>query len=404
MVKFAIGSPVSPKELVDRKEQLDYLTSRMKSRSINYNVAVLGHRRIGKTSILVKLEDELSRDKKFAVVYFDVQKNMAEPRIFFSRLQKAIFDTYLEKLSGLQKTSAKISKIGQFFGNLQSAIESARIKTIGAELRADGIIYPKIEFGESKPNYGDLFLAVFETLKAFAEKSNIKFVVILDEFQDFEKLSRYTGLKNVFDLFRAVIQNRGDNVSYIISGSRVHLLSSILESGSSPLFTHFQRLSITEMDEKNSIVLFNKYLKGRKLKQNDAIAKQAFQILGGQPFYLMALAEEWNPSDDLEEIFIKTLTSSVGILKNYVDYVLTEDIAIAKGGPILRTILRALAESDEGLTYTELSHKISVPTGSLTFYVPSLIDTDLVIYQDKKLIVRDKIIRKFLKIEASEFP
>ena len=68
MVKFAIGSPVSPKELVDRKDEIKYLTTRMKSKSINYNIAVLGYRRVGKTSILKKLEDILSNDQKFVVV------------------------------------------------------------------------------------------------------------------------------------------------------------------------------------------------------------------------------------------------------------------------------------------------------------------------------------------------
>ena len=116
----------------------------------------------------------------------------------------------------------------------------------------------------------------------------------------------------------------------------------------------------------------------------------------------MVFAEEWNNGEDLEEVFIKSLTNSVGILKNYVDYVLTDDLSTAKGGPILRTMLRALAQSEEGLTYTELSHKISVPTGKLTFYGPSLYDADLVIRKEGKLILRDKIIRKYLEIESSE--
>ena len=99
MVKFQIGGPAAPTDLVDRKKEIEYLMTRMTTRDINYNVAVLGYRRIGKSSILMKLYDNLSKKKHIIPVYFDVQKNMAEPRIFFEHLQKSIFDAYLMKLT-----------------------------------------------------------------------------------------------------------------------------------------------------------------------------------------------------------------------------------------------------------------------------------------------------------------
>lgn len=402
MAKFSIGSPSAPKDLVDRKEELKELLSKMRSKSINYNVAVLGYRRVGKTSILVKLQDELSKDSNIIPIYFDIQKNMAEPKIFFTRLQKTIFDAYIQKLNGAQKVKAKAKVASNAIMSIINAIKSKKITSMGAEISTDGTVLPKIDFGDKKPDYTNVFYSVFKTLKVLSEESNMKFVVILDEFQDFTKLNRYEGLNEIFNLFRAVVQERGGNISYIVSGSRVHMLNEILNSGESPLFTHFEKMSIQGMDEKFSIELFTKYLKARKINVEKDIPKKAFELVGGIPFYLMALAEAWNPNENIKDTFYHSLTNSLGTLKNYVDYVLAEDLGSIKGGPILRTILRAVAKSDDGLSYSEISHKINVQMTKLPFYMGNMENSDLIEQVDKKFKIRDNIIREYLKIEANE--
>jgi len=403
MAKFKIGSPASPKELIDRKEELADLLTKMKSRSINYNVAVIGYRRIGKTSILVKLQDLLEKEEKLIPIYFDVQKNMTEPKIFFTRLQKTIFDGYIQKLSGTQKAKTVTTKImGEILSKLLDAFKSKKITSISAQITAEGAIIPKIDFDEKKPDYNNIFYSVFRTLKALSEEGNVKFVVILDEFQDFTNLTRYEGLKDIFNLFRAVVQERGDNVSYIISGSRVHMLNKILDSGKSPLFTHFEKIIIHEMNKKFSIELFTKYLSAKKIKVEESIPEKAFELVGGNPFYLMALAEAWKPKEDIKETYHEILTSPLGSLKNYVDYILSEDLGNVKGGVILKTILRTVATSKEGLTYSEISHAIGVPMTKLSFYMSNLQNSDLTEQVEKKFKIRDKIVRDYLKIEAKE--
>ncbi len=404
MTKFQIGSPAAPAELIDRKEEVKELLTKMRSKSINYNVAVLGYRRVGKTSVLTKLKDELSNDKNIIPIYFDVQKNMAEPKIFFTRLGKTILDAYVQKLSTLQKIQAKTRIAADTTVKLLGAIKSKKITSFSTHITPDGIIIPTVKIDDKKPDYANVFYSVFRTLQVLAEGNKIKFVVILDGFQDLTKLNRYNGLKEIFNLFRAVLQERGDNVSYIISGSRVHMLTKILDSGKSPLFTHFDKMIIREMDEKFSVELFTKYLKAKKVKVEKGIPGKAYELVGGIPFYLMVLAETWKPKDNIEETFYHNLTDSLGTLKNYVDYVLSEDIASIKGGPILKSILGCLATSDDnnGLTYSEISHKIDVSMSKLPFYMGNLENSDLVEKIGKKYKIRDKIVKEYLKIEAHE--
>ncbi|MBM2852920.1 MAG: hypothetical protein HW420_1467 [Candidatus Nitrosotenuis sp.] len=400
MTKFYVGKPAPPEDLMDRKEEVKYIVTKMKSKGISYNLAILGYRRIGKTSILFKVKEILLNNEEIAVVYFDVKQNMAEPKTFLTRLEKAIFDAYLEKLRFSTKIGTKASKATEFFTKIREALTSKKVKSISADISSNGIILPKIEFEDKVTDYGTLFMSVFKSATAFAEKSNLKFIIILDEFQDLVNLDRYPGLKDIFSLFRSIIQQRGKTVSFIVSGSRVHMLQTILGSGESPLFVHFERYAIQEMDKHNSLEFFNKYLAAKKLKSNNKGAEQAYELVGGQPFYLMAIAEKWNTGDDVNMVFQNLLTDSLGTLKLYAEYILSEDLADATGGPILKTILQALSDNSTGYTVSELAKKMSIALTNLPRYLTPLIDADLVTKINGNYIVRDKMLREYLRVQV----
>jgi len=400
VTRFYVGKPAPPEDLMDRKEEVRHIVTKMRSKGISYNLAILGYRRIGKTSILFKVKEILSRQGEIAVVYFDVKENMAEPKMFLTRLEKAIFDAYLEKLGFSTKIGTKASRATELFTKIREALTSKKVKSITANISSDGIILPKIEFEDKVVDYSASFLSVFKSATAFAEKSNLKFIIILDEFQDLSDLDRYPGLKDIFGLFRSVIQQRGKTVSFIVSGSRVHMLQTILGSGESPLFVHFERYSIQEMDRQNSLEFFNKYLAAKKAKPNNKAAEQAYELVGGQPFYLMAIAEKLNYGDDINSVFQNLLTDSLGTLRLYAEYVLSEDLAGATGGPILKTMLQALSNDSEGYTVSELAKKISVSLEKLPRYLKPLIDADLVTKTGGRYAVRDKMLREYLRSQA----
>lgn len=400
MTKFHVGEPASPEDLVDRKSEVKYLIDKMSARGINYNVAVLGHRRIGKTSILFKVKNILAKNKNIAVAYFDVKQNMAEPRTFLTRLEKTIFDSYLEKLGFSAKISTRKNKATEFFTKIREALTSKKVKSISVDISTEGIISPKIEFEDKIKDYNALFMSVFRSATAFAEKSNLKFIIILDEFQELVNLNRYSGLEDIFSLFRSIIQQRGKNVSFIVSGSRVNMLQTIIGSGKSPLFVHFEIYSIDEMDKRNSVEFFNKYLLARKLKRNDNVAEEAYDLVGGQPFYLMAIAEKWNIGDKTADVFQNLLVSPLGTLKLYAEYLLSEDLARSTGGPISLTILQALSDSNEGYTVSELANRISISLTSLPRYLKSLIEADLIVKTAGKYKIRDKMLRQYLRLQV----
>src|SRR6185312_6480077 len=114
-----------------------------------------------------------------------------------------------------------------------------------------------------------------------------------------------------------------------------------------------------------------------------------------------ALAEAWEPGNNISEVFLNQLSSSVGTLRLYAQYVLAEDIATAQGGPMLKSILEKLAVTDKGLSYSGLSKELSIPTSSLVPYMNELVKTDLVVKEGTLYKIRDNIVKQYLKMSLN---
>ena len=371
----------------------------MKSKT-GHAMALIGYGRMGKSSILAEVERVLDGNEKTVIVNFDVQHNLGDPSLFFRNLSHSIFDAYVKKLGSVEKIKAKrIDPISR----IMSALQAKKIREISMEVSADVDtgkmrILPKMGFADKEKSYRDMFEAVFAAINAIADDSKMKFVIILDEFQEMIKLKRYKGLKNIVDMFGGVIQQRSKNVSYITCGSRVHMLNRLLQDAGSPLFQHFDRLPIGEMGKRDATKLFCTYFKDRHNRScGQKLANSAYDLVGGHPYYLMALAEAWRPKRTLSEIFSESISSPLGALGLYAQYVLSESLATASGGPLLYSILVELAKSDVGMSYKTIGKKLDIHTTRITFYMQELTKADLVGKEDKAYFVRDMVVREFLR-------
>ena len=421
---FTVGEPAPPEYLIDRVEEVDELVSLLSNPRIVYNVAVLGYRRIGKTSILNKVERRLA-SQNIIVVRFDVKKNIGAPETFFKRLNVEIFNAYISHISKGKKFKTLAGRFGsQVVQTITGVLSKKRLKGVSIEtsVSADGTIAitPKIEFadGREPPDYQKVMETIFSTAKVFAEESNTRFVIMLDEFQDIIKLRRYSGLRNIIDQFRSVMQERGTKVSYLICGSHVHTLKEFLYRGDSSVFMHFKEYSVHELKYENALKLFESYALARGIKERRgekeirALAEEAYKIVGGHPFYLMSLAEAWDEKrkEKIEETFERELRSPIGSLRLYEEYVLSEDLGEAQGGPALRTILQFLASSRRNnastvpLSGTEIANLLNRPFQQIESYLTELTKFDVITKneKDKKYAIRDKVLEQYLRMETEE--
>ena len=415
MQEFKTGPPAVPGNVVDRGAETSDIVSRMLSRKINYNVAVVGHRRIGKTTILRKAMHELAGHSNVAVAYFDVRENMAEPRLFLGALAKAILDAYMSaKRSRPGSTAEGRDRTLKLASRATAALLSRQIKSVELGVGGDGAVTVRLVADEERPDYGRLLASVLRSVGALAEKDRLKFVVMIDEFQDLAALSRYRGLKDAFSIFRGAIQDRGTNVSFVVSSSRVRLSEAILGGAHSPLFAHFHMQPVGAMDRASSLLLFKKYLRSRgpagagrgrgggpNAAAADRAAAAAHGLVGGHPFYLLALADAWDGREDIGRTYARSLEPPLGLLHMYCEYVLSEDIGSAVKGPLSRAILEAAAAGDGGIpTYSAMARALSHGIAGLPRYVRPLVEADLLDDGDG-FAVRDSVLRDYLRACAA---
>jgi len=380
-----IGKPVPAAVLIDRDEIVNKLVKDISNSRIHPSFALLGYRRIGKTSILLKVKEELER-RELVVVYFDVKERATDPEGFLRDLEEELLSAYSNYLGGFQKVALKASglprAIAQKVIDLVSSVES-----FGVELSPDGTIMPKIKLGDkSEEDFAKLFRSVFKTADVIAERAKKRVVLIFDEFQDILRLKEYKGLKNVLDLYRGALQKRG-NVCHIISGSRVHMLRSIFEEPGSPLFQHFTSETIGDLDESYATKLFSSVVENREIgvgkEELRKSGKKIFSLVGGHPYYIILLAEAWDGKNSLENTFERLIAAPTGSLYIYANYVIAEDLGKATGGPMLNKIVRVIAQEGKPMESSEIARKVGKPQNYIQSYLRHLSDYDVITRVDR---------------------
>jgi len=404
-----IGRPVPPEMLVNREEIVGKLLRDLLNVKINPTYALLGYRRIGKTSILLKVKEELE-GKGLIVAYYDVRERLTDPESFLIDLQGEIFYAYSRHLSLVRRAALKASELKKVVLQKITDIISS-IDEVGVEISPDGTVVPKMRFeGKGGADYAKLFRSVFKTADVIADKSKKRVVLILDEFQDLMRLNQYKGLRNILDLYRGVLQRRG-NVCHIISGSRVHMLRDILEKEESPLFQHFVSESVGELKKDDAVKLFSVVVEKRDLgldeKSIETSAEEAVALVGGHPYYIIMLAQAWDGKARLDEVFDRLIAAPAGSVYLYANYVLAEDLGKAKGGPLLKKIIKIMALEGKPIEASEIAKRVGKSQNYLEFYLQELVKYDMIkkvqrgVYELVDRVIESCIAKNYGNVKAS---
>ena len=384
-----VGKPAPPEFLIDRNVIVNKLVTDLSNPAVQPGFALIGYRRIGKTSILEKVKHELE-NKGLVVVYFDVKERMADPESFLTDLEAEILQEYRNQINRFQRAKLKLSEARNLVTKKISDLVSS-VEDVGVEISPDGTITPKIHFGEGKDrkssDYSKQFRSVFKTADVLAEKSGKRVVLMLDEFQDLVKLNEFSGIKDIVSLYRGVLQRRR-NVAHVISGSRVHMLRNLLDSKDSPLYQHFLVEDVKDLDPSDARKLFitvfksrNPDYRQRKHEAKDELdirASETVEIVGGNPFYLTVMAQAWNGKTPLQAVFDMLISPPAGTLYIYTNYVLAEDLTTAKGGPMLKRIVREMALAPSPIEASELAKRVHKTQNYLQFYLDQLVKFDVI--------------------------
>ncbi|MBI3182889.1 MAG: ATP-binding protein [Myxococcales bacterium] len=359
---FGSSTPVTNQAFHDREAELQQLARRVAQLRAGTPrwLAVLGLRRIGKTSLLLEMvRRNRHRDVRFVVL--DCFEE--EPLGFdiFRRLGLRTVDAFFGRELGVS-----LEALARSPDDYRAALEEARgFLKLERSLRAD-----LLSLCVARANVGtaELALGLSERL---ATATGQYCVVAWDEFQELAKLPASRG--GVLKLARAIWQ-RHRRTTYIVCGSERGLLRRLVTSEGSPFFQHFDLIELGPMSEADARALLRASAPpGRAVPA--AVAQQAAKVLGGHPFYLQlfgeVLTERLPPYDAglVREVFSELLFTRTGRLSLHFA---REFDRLVGSASTLAAMLEALAGGP--LRTMEISRRTGASSGAVVRYLERLGD------------------------------
>jgi AAA+ ATPase superfamily predicted ATPase len=380
---MVVGKPAS--EIVDREEEIATLITALSDPSKHINYALIGPRRIGKTTILLKTKHELEK-KGMITVYVDLSIYKYSPYDFAQNIMTQITKAYAKDLGKIEKVAATINNLLKTLTKLKK-LRFTLEPSVDEQGQFSIQIRPELE---ETQDYRSLFLLAFDYANEISSKSNKRIVIIIDELPSLIEFKHYPKLAAITELLRNILETRA-NVEYIVSGSRVHFMKTILGKGESPLFGHFIIIQINPLSKNHAIELFTKTAKCTQQE-----AETAWSLLGGHPYYLIMLAENRKPTEPLQQTYKRILTTPTGALNLYVNYILKEDLGSSTKETRLLRILQVIAQDKK--TASQIAKHAKLKLSSLPYYLNELEKYDLTQKTDGEYTIKDKIIKDYFKM------
>lgn len=381
---FRTSTPVTAQAFHDRRRELQELTTRVTQLRAGTPrwLAVLGQRRVGKTSLLLELvRRNRHRDVRFVVL--DCFEEQPLGFGIFRRLALRTADAFFGRELG-----ASLEALAERPDEYRAAlVESKAFARLDRALRADVL---GLADAGADAKTAELALGLGERL---AVALQLFCVVAWDEFQELSKLPASRG--GVLSLARAVWQKHR-RTTYVVCGSERGLLERLVSSQQSPFFQHFELLELGSMAASDAqALLVESSPPGRRVPP--AVARQVVSLLGGHPFYLQlfgeALTAREPPYDEgsVKQVLSELLFTRTGRLSLY--FALEFDRVVGTSSTLAAT-LEAVAA---GATRTmEVARVIGAASGSTVRYLERLGDA-LTRGEDQRWRVTDPVFALWLR-------
>ncbi len=248
---FKFGMVVKSEDFCDRNKEMKEISQALRS---GMSVSVISPRRYGKTSMIIKLIDDLTEYRK---VYIDLM-GITTLNDFLDKYVSSIF----ESLGGIKK----------FLKDLNNLIKVR--SNVALDL---GVL--KLNFEMSSDSKQDI-----ESVIRLPERFNEKFVIVLDEFQEILNITNVdiiALLRKEFQFFQ--------NVVFIFSGSKRSMMKRIFSNPQKPFYRFTQVYELKNLS-KDSVTNFvtQKFEKTGLTIESDT-CHEIYQITSGQAYYVQAL-------------------------------------------------------------------------------------------------------------------
>lgn len=270
-MKFVFGKPID--EPFDRESEINELSNMIKR---GQPTAVIGVRRIGKTSIILKTLKDIEIPNVYISTEDFIEGKSFDLKSFLSYYSSLLITSVVNYVD----PKRKIPKIVKYKG--KEIFDRLR-ELLGYLKLSFNINFAEIEVFLKDEGSKASIPEIIDFPQRLAEEFKVNTVIVIDEFQYLRlAMQNFPGL---FHLIRSKWQFH-NNISYVISGSSVGLLEGILSNKKEPFYQFFYPIYVKQFDEETSINFLKEGFKEeRKEFEIDGIYS-AVKELDGIPAWL----------------------------------------------------------------------------------------------------------------------
>ena len=354
------------KEVDVRRNYLDILDRNMASfkKGSGKNIALLGSRKCGKTLIV---KEHLKNVKDAVPIYIDFEKISLNPENFCVEFVGNIIFHFLKKPPVEYKKYLLLENLIKSENELKSKNSFSLIKTIENELL------------KIKPDQRALVDTAFKFSETLAKENNIKFLIVLDNFENIFDLNNFSQIKDVLSLLNL----EAENVRYIATSSAIKQSLASLKK--------FECYEIKNLERKESIELSESII-----GKNDKANEEIFKLSWGHPLINILISNKYNEIKDVKKAFLIELLQKDNSIYDYCFDSLNNYYNRARGQTLLKTILRVVA--NEELRLSDIAKKIYRSAPVTKSILERLMEVDVIYKKDNKFYFTDNVLRVWLKL------
>ena len=227
---------------------------------------------------------------------------------------------------------------------------------------------------------------------------------LLDEFLELRTFESFPGLRRVLHEFVDSLASSGNR--FVLTSRYAARTLRLLRDGSS----RFEVIHVPPLTAEDTLDILGP-LPLPQAQDSEFVARTVQALTDGRPAYVEALAEELlamrehggsspgGPGVDDPIGALAALLAPGGRLARQCGFSYELRLHRARGYGALKAILEILAE-EEGLTLTEISHRLQRTPGSTKDYLSWLEDVDLVTSRQKRYSYTDPLLRVWARLHC----
>lgn len=323
-------------------------------------LAIIGPRKVGKTSLILELERSRPEDVLFVVLDAEYQRPLSWEifRTYALRVADALLNPFLSE------SLEVLSLMGDAY--LDAILASETVRSLPKDI---------LHILRALPTHAmdhAFVRACIDLPEQLAGELERYVVVAFDEFQ---QLTTDWSLRrsDPLPMLRSAWQ-RHERVTYIVSGSGRTMLESMVTREHSPFFQHFSLMHLDRFSKDDAVRFLMQASPEDRVIPED-LATAAVQAVGGHPYYVQLLGEQMTsrepPFDErsLKEALQELLFSRSGRLSLYFQN--TYDRLVGNS-TFLASVLGCVSNGSKRVT--DISKELRIRTGDAARYLERLGD------------------------------